>query len=461
MIDFERLKEIEKNNELFKRKYNGVNYWQMIRLNLTGEEFSENAIKDHRSIFFHDIFLYSAKNIFRDLIELGKNSKCDILYFDQGIYRHIDDEWKDPYFDHFEIEKSYSVYRCYYLKERITKRGIGISIPLTKYYIYRALAKIVKGFYEDKDENTQIEKLEILLKNNGNKTCVKKEIKKAVLMYKAYTAFYERLLKKCTPRVVIVCCYYEETMYPLYQLCREKGIPVIELQHGLVSGVDAYTYEDLTTEGKQLQSHIFSYGEIWTDYIKMPSITKVVPIGNAFLENRKEKYSYLDMDNKKIVIYSFPYEREKLVDLSIYMAQNLPEYQILLKLHPNEIKYFDEIEKKIREFQNLRIVDKNMELYELLSSAGHHIAISSTVLYEASIYKSRRYVYSIPKYIARMQPLIDAGLAVAFHVKDEIIKLIQISDDMAGTLQDDNPIWKKNAVKNAHCALEKIIKGQL
>ena len=193
----------------------------------------------------------------------------------------------------------------------------------------------------------------------------------------------------------------------------------------------------------------------------MPEVTKVMPIGNPYLENRKERYKKNKNDNKKIVVYSFPDERDRLVDLSMYLAEKLRDYKVLLKLHPREIQYYVEIEERIWNYDNLQIVDKNVELYELLSTVGHHIAISSTVLYEAAIFKCHRYVYSRPVYISRMQPLIDAGLAAVFYDKDEIIKLIQTSDSESGIGKKDNLMWKENAAVNAKCALNSIISGQI
>lgn len=462
MIDFGLLKRIEKKENLFKRKYRNVNYWQMVRLNLVYlVESRSGSSEEHKVSVLRDNMKYCLQNMIHDRVHLAKAGKCDILYFDQCSYSNIDGELKDTYFDFFDFEKDYNVYRCYYLKKGDSKKGVGISVPLMKYYLFRLLSKIVPWLNYDKNETKFIRRLDNKIKQYGNDVLIETQMHKAVLLYKAYKPFYDKLLKKCSPEAVFVVCHYDEILFPLYSACREKGIPVIELQHGLAAGVNAYTYDDLTEYGKQLPSHIFTYGEIWDNYIHMPEVTKVMPIGNPYLENRKERYKKNKNDNKKIVVYSFPDERDRLVDLSMYLAEKLRDYKVLLKLHPREIQYYVEIEERIWNYDNLQIVDKNVELYELLSTVGHHIAISSTVLYEAAIFKCHRYVYSRPVYISRMQPLIDAGLAAVFYDKDEIIKLIQTSDSESGIGKKDNLMWKENAAVNAKCALNSIISGQI
>ena len=458
MIDFEKLKRMEKEKKLFAREYRNVNYWQMIRLNFvknTGHS-SENSNSRRTNAFLENI-VYCIKNFIPDLMESRKKHECDLLYFDQCSYRKIDGDLRDPYFDYFEFEKKFNVYRCYYLKKYSPKAGVGIALPLLKYYFYRISSKICKKMSDNKEEIIFLRELDQEFKKYGSQISVETEVDKAVCFFKAYKPFYDKLLSTRKPKAVFVLCHYDEILFPLYQSCMEKRIPVIELQHGLASGVHAYTYEDLTLQGKQLPSHIFTYGELWNNYIKMPNLTKVVPIGNAFLENRKEKYTGAEVDHKKVVIYSFPDERDRLVDLALYIAENLSNYQILLKLHPREMPYYQDIQKKTKKYCNLEIVDENMELYELLSSAAHHIAISSTVLYEASIFNSMRYVYSRPKYIERMQPLIDAGLAIAFHRKEDILELIERSGVKITHFKEGNPMWKMNAKENAFKALIQIM----
>lgn len=464
MIEFDELKDFENKHNLFYRRYNGVNYWQMIRLNLVSgneNESTEKKVRDHKRGVLWQNIRYCIKNIIADSVHIRSKKECDILYFDQCSYSYVDGEWKDTYFDYFEIEKEYKVNRCYYLRKKISKFGIGVAIPLTKYYFFRMLAKLNKKIGRDEKEIEQIKKIDVALSRRGNNVLVEHQVKNAYFLFKAYKPFYDQLLKNWNPKAVFIVCHYDETLFPLYQACKEKGVPVIELQHGLASGVYGYSYKDRTDVGKQLPSHIFTYGDIWDSYIKMPSTTKVISVGNAFLENRKEKYSNVEIDYKKVIIYSFPDERGRLIDLAIYVAKTMSEYQIMLKLHPRELQFFDEIENRIKDIDNLEIVDKKTELYELLSSAGHHIAISSTVLYEASIYDSRRYVYSRPIYVERMQPLIDAGLAIPFNEVEEIPRLIMDGKEKITTIENKNLMWKLNASLNARTALRKILSSQL
>lgn len=462
MIDFRELKKVEKKYKLFEREYKGLNYWQMVRLNLVNsvEAANEEISRSRKNVFLKNV-KYCIINYFRDLRELRKRRKCDILYFDQCAYSYVDGVMKDTYFDYFGLEEEYDVYRCYYLKKKGPRLGVGVAIPLAHYYIFRLIDKFFPLINNDKSEIIYLTKLEAYLQRKNNCISVRNEVRKAYLMNRSYSDFYKNLLEKCNPKAVIVLCHYDETLFPLYAVCQDKGIPVIELQHGLAAGVNAYTYDDCTLAGKQLPSYMFTYGDVWDKYIIMPKCTRKVVVGNAFLEDRRTQYKGVEADEKKIVIYSFPDERERLVGLSITLSERLPEYSVLLKLHPREIQYFDEIEARIKDYGNLTIADKKMELYELLSSAGHHIAISSTVLYEAAIFNSRRYVYRRPIYIERMQPLIDSGLSDVFDDVGEAVRLILEGRKDNKTSDCDTPIWKTHAKENAQKAFRQIINNQL
>ena len=112
MIDFGLLKRIEKKENLFKRKYRNVNYWQMVRLNLVYlVESRSGSSEEHKVSVLSDNMKYCLQNMIHDRVHLAKAGKCDILYFDQCSYSNIDGELKDTYFDFFDFEKDYNVYR--------------------------------------------------------------------------------------------------------------------------------------------------------------------------------------------------------------------------------------------------------------------------------------------------------------------------------------------------------------
>lgn len=456
----------EKDKNLFSRTYLGTPYWQSIRMAFSSSILLERKLepKTHSLLGRLLIGLMLCKDVMIDILKYLRLSGCDILYFDECAYRIIDAETVDPYFDYFGFDKKYKIQRCFHIYNRQNKsslKGIGTSIPKLEDYFLTLCSKAKIGNYRDKKEDAFLERLAGELEEAFHLGFTSKEliqmVRRNVVLHKVYGRFYKKLLMKCKPKSIFVVAYYSSFLYPLYNVARKYSIPVIEIQHGLITNHDAYWYGDTSVIGKELPSYLFSYGTFWNTYINLPSIMKAVPIGNPFLENRKEKYKNCIQDEKMMVFYSSLPAKKEMEQLALdawnYFGKR--GYKILFKIHPLEYDEWKKHYPRLSNFSGIQVVKPDKDLYELLSCAKHHITYASTVFYEAVIFNNNRYIYDLGSLSDSMRPLVELKLAYKFKTMEELNSLLNVS--METVLDDTLEIWKPKAERNGLVKLREIM----
>ena len=264
--------------------------------------------------------------------------------------------------------------------------------------------------------------------------------------------------RKIKPRVVFVVCHYDRLLWPLYQVSKEFNIPVIEIQHGTICNHGAYNYIDTSNTGKELPDYLFSYGELWHQWINLPVCMKAYAVGNSFLESRRQHYSENVVDDKKIVIYSDRWEMNGkfLENFAIILSNKYYNqgYRVYFKMHPAEYNIWSEKYLALKKSKQITVVCDGTELYQLLATAKHQIGVFSTVLYETTVFDVNTYILATED-IPYVQILVDYGMAYVIRDFNEFEQIM-----LSGvTLQREyvEQLWKRNAKENAQDVLDKII----
>lgn len=464
--------EFERDEDLFSRKYKNVNYWQYIRCSV-----GKKNIRLKTKATTGDQ-IQKKKNYFNELVKLIKGSLCDLkkggslkqsdlLYLDQQFTQYIDGEQVDPYFDFWRFDKHFSIQRCYYGKVSIGKDcaecdGIGIAAAKLYQGIQYHLSKLVPMFadpQEDQFIRDLCDKVYSRFHVEIPKAQMIQSVRDVVIHHRVYGRYYHWLIKKVKPKAIIVVDHYESVLFPLYEIAHKLHVPVIELEHGLISNHEAYNYKDLTDEGKVLPDFLFTYGDFWNQYIQLPDCMQAIAVGNPYLDCQRKKYSGISPDEKTIVFYSdeIGIEQAQFV-IDFYKRNTQRGYQICFKPHPREYPHLRELYSIFDDYPEIRIIPQEMNLYELLAGAKHHVAAISTVLFEAAVFDVKRYVMYRSEWIQYIQPLIDIGLAKVFHSVDELEGLLAVKEGIDRSAVDF--IWKENAEENAQILIEDIISGK-
>lgn len=473
--------EFEKEKRLFERKYCGTYYWQTIRFSI-GQLITMTRLGNTNPVSGsantnnpgRKRYLALGKDFLNELLNYYHLKKCDILYFDKGMkmgYRDVDGKKEDVYFGYFEYEEKYQVQRCYYVKQNgrnPQKPGIGTDLIIPDKLILKIQLLLRKQKYIDQAEEAFIRSLcdEMNVRYNKNISADKliKEIRELCITHKIYEKFYGKILKKTTPRAIIVTCHYGPILFPLYKIAKEFSIPVIELQHGLPCNHLAYNYGDVSEKGKELPDYLFTYGSFWEEYMQLPENLKTVQVGNPFLEAMKERYKHTVLNEKAIVFYSgsFLDDGEILEKLAVDFCKKYSDkgYSIYFKFHPGEKDIWKDLYRLLFNCKGIHIIEPSMNVYQLFAYAKHHVFVATTAMYEALNYDVCRYIYkfkgSLENIMSDIQlPLIKSGGAKEFYSDEELEELISKGEGMSTVFIGN--MWKANAKENGQKALEEIL----
>ena len=470
----------EKERALFERNYCGFPYWQgmriKIRMVITGLEdiyklpeitISETKRKKGR-------YFPLCKGYLKDVWNYFHLKKCDILYFDQGLegaYRNVDGEIKDVYFEYFEYEDKYQVERCYYIKgnkRNPQKPGIGVDL-LLPYKLKMKIQSLLKPQNkidpeEDEFLHSLCDDINKKYDKNISADAVIQEIQYNCDIHKIYEKYYRKILRRTRPDVIILQCHYSETLYPLYKIAKEFSVPVIELQHGHVCNHLAYNYFDTSNMGKELPDYLFTYGDFWNKQIRLPIGTKIISIGNPFLESMRTKYNEMAYE-KGIVFYSgkFSSDGRDLEKLAVNFCKKHRNegYKIYFKFHPGEASVWKDKYLLLADCEDIEIIEPNMNIYRLFSLAKHHISVMSTVLYEAVCFDVCRYIYNfegIKEFMVEIcAPLMESGCAQKFSTIQELEDLINEKENTEFDVVEE--MWKSGAKENGQKAVKEIIEN--
>ncbi len=195
-----------------------------------------------------------------------------------------------------------------------------------------------------------------------------------------YSFFITRLLAYIEPKVLIIeDASYGECYSIICRIAKERGIKVIEPQHGTTYKNTAYQKLESVNYSDEyyryLPDVIFTFGKYWNNTIGWEY--KKIAVGNAFLNNYLRGVFKLT-PQYDLLIVSQPY---KGVDDFIKELSNIYRSgKILLRLHPNE-----DIETNIqnyKDYKNIKI-SCNTSLYDDINNSRGILGWTSTCLYEA------------------------------------------------------------------------------
>jgi len=203
---------------------------------------------------------------------------------------------------------------------------------------------------------------------------------------------YERLLDRVRPELaVVVISYGKETFI---EACQSKGIPVVELQHGVIhSDHLGYSYPGNRTK-ETFPDYLLTWGEFWGEGIEFPiPDEKVIPVGYPYLEQRRGQYTNIESKDQ-ILFISQGTIGEQLSKFAIKVDQH-PEinYDVVYKLHPGEYDRWREEYPWLVDTDFEVIDGAEPPLYQLFAESSVQVGVGSTAIYEGLAFDLEAYVY--------------------------------------------------------------------
>ena len=284
------------------------------------------------------------------------------------------------------------------------------------------------------------------------------DIPYVIASHRIYKKTFQKYFNIFSPKAILLYPHYDEHMFSAIDAAKSLGIPTIELQHGRINSHEAYSYFENNLYGKYLPNYFFTYGEWWNLQINLPSYCKVISIGNSFLQSQLLCCSSLK-ETKQICFFSGPPTGK---DLSEFVAKNIAllkkeGYKVVYKLHPNEIKNWKLTYPQLINSEIIVVDDPNVSIYSLLAKSEVVVAISSTCLFEATVFKTKKiFVYGKGNYAA-MAPLLKINGATFIKSASDLLNYLKSKNSKISSCQNNfsNELWKRyspdyfnNTIKN-------------
>ncbi len=389
MKNSELVEHIESNYDVKSIQYKKLNLWLEIRNRLfplinIGQE---STLKVNTSTY-KTVLLSS----FYGFFNWFKSYDCWI--FSAKINRvKIDEKYHDRLYEYIGVKFKKSLFIEVTTDEHFKRREVASKNMVSKSALI-LVEKLVGAFINIRKINQsvirEIEK-EFQIKFDANYS-----LKKMISQYKTMRF----ILRFKRPKVVFLSPAY--TAYGYISAFKEKGIKVIEVQHGVIlkEHFGYYHHHNFNQESKL--DYLLTFGEneikVFEDNYYIDK-AKVIPVGNYYLDHIQQNYK----PNQKIEKLVQKFQKSFVVSLQdidqshqfilalIECAKRNPNSLFILK--PRMAKATDLIHK-YGGYDNLVFEDK-INIYQLILQTDFHITIYSTCAIEAPALGKPNILYNI------------------------------------------------------------------
>jgi len=463
--------KFEYEEDLFNKEIQGVKFWHYIRFSVynkilkAGYNFgqSHTILSRHFSIrrtllkfkqipnfiFFNPI--YNLKH--KDILVINHPRRIKDGYFYSCIYTDIFLK---------NMNKSYYVLEFPY-NERHYK---PIKTKNLRYLDYIKLIRDFKIFYsiiliklkiredfsknERKYLNSLTKKINDYFELNTTNEEFSRIIRYIILKYKFSKKYYEEILKKVCPKILIEVNSYSFNSLLFNELAKKGGIKIIELQHGSI-GKDhiAYNFYKKIKLNK-FPDYIFLFGEFWGKNTKFPIEKKrLIVTGFPYMENQINNYNNYnkEINNvKNILFISQGTIGKKLSKLAVDLNEiiNQKKYKIIYKLHPGEYDRW-KIEYPWLLNKSIDVIDNNTkDIYYFFQRSKYQVGVYSTALFEGLYFDLITIIYKVNGY-EYVEELYKKGYAILISSAKEIKNNLE---NHKKVIIDKEFFWKSNSTIN-------------
>ncbi len=261
-------------------------------------------------------------------------------------------------------------------------------------------------------------------------------------------SYYSKLFRKLNPKIIFVqTAAYGKRNAILVKTAKEQGVVTGEFQHGTISkGHLAYNYGKSVLESNAYQEYfpdyVLTFGNYWNEQMNIPG--EPVTIGAPHFYKSIEKYEHIKEKKNTVLVVSQGTMTKEFVRIAKYLAEKLPRYRIVFKLHPGEVS-FEERYKTLYRYDNV-IIAKSGDIYKYIAECEHIVACYSTTVFEAMGFNKKIYVLDNEQ--SRIYIPEDVG--IRFKENKELEELIKNNDEQGSNYDLEyyfNPNWKKNYEK--------------
>jgi hypothetical protein len=450
--------KLENNLDLLKKKIHGAYFWERVRFPVY-QQLRESVLREEKDSdgmpaeYLSGISLL-VKNIFMRNPFISQET--ELLFYGTGRRKKYEDGlWWDIYHDpvmNISNQKCLLWERPYKVSHLTPTKTSNIKYVDIIEYMGTLLQKT--GFSAvslSDDELSLIEDIqEEISIRFGVEISLKKIIKEDLSKRKVRLPLYEKLIKKVNPQAAFLTVGYNgrETFI---EACKSAGVPVIELQHGVISKYHlGYSFPYDTKN--LFADYFFSFGEFWSDSVDLPLHKKdIYPVGFPHLERKSQKYG--NTETKEMTVFiSQPTIGKKLSSFAADLSSRQEyENEIIYKLHPNEADSWKNNYPWLLD-SDIKVVEDDPSLYQIFSESTEQVGVYSTALYEGLYFGLDTYILDAPGHEYTEYLIRNNYVSLVSSVEDYLSKKYKKDGNKKINKKyffNDNPERRiKSAIKN-------------
>jgi len=430
----ERLLALEQQERFFDITVQGMPVWERGRNNfdrkiarehgLVGQAHSNTT--DNRWSGYAEIIHSILANTVRDNPYFA--SQHDVLVWGHQRRKQLeDDHWwdiyTDPIYQELTLDKLHVEKR--YLGEHL---GPARTDNIRHIEFIRGLAKVWRklGRRPSKVPDAELDTVRELEASINKEFDVEfdltQSIRRDVAIEDPLRRLYRHFLRRVDPELVLVVVSYGKE--PFIMACKQLGIPVAELQHGVIYPNHlGYSYPGDRIK-KAFPDYLLVWGEFWREHTEFPiPDERVIPVGYPYLNQRVQRYADVESEDRLLFI-SQGTIGEQLSKLALEVTEHPDiDHEVVYKLHPGEYSRWREEYPWLTD-ADLRVVDSSEPpLYQLFAESNAQVGVGSTAVYEGLAFDLETLVYDCP-WSRVLQPFVEEGTA----------ELAGSAEDIAATL---------------------------
>lgn len=410
--------DIEEKFEVYSIKVDDVYFWKLIRfelfndivrkLNILNEGHPTSGRLKCKRFFL--LIKYSLLNAFK-----RKNvRKRDFLILTHGRKQKCGEKFVDIYLNDI-LEAIREKGKSVLVIDRPDHYGRHYGDYGDMIYFERVGHIIREGFYRIFPFKIDLPETEEKLKDIENElnkefgvfVNLKKMVKKRVFRFKFEKKYFDKLLDSVSPqKVFLVVSYGKEE---LIASARERGIEVVEVQHGVIDNYHMGYYFPFAIPIPYFPDKLVLFGEYWKQSVKFPVNSRQIVKHFGFAKRYRVLAEKVEKKNK-ILFVSQGSIGSLLSKVAVNFVNN-NQVECYYKLHPSE---FDQWRSRYRELSKcetngkIKVISDQKSLYDLFEQCRYVIGVYSTAIYESLMCGCKTFIIKIEGY-QYMEYLIENG----------------------------------------------------
>jgi len=395
---------LEASTRPFGVRYDGTPVWEQIRFlvfrrvvsALQGWGTPHTSAERDRSLYVARARLL-AKNLVRRNPFLG--DRHDVLFWGHPRRKRLDDGlWWDIYCDPITdaLALDYLHVEEPHLNDHFTPAKTGRLRYVDAIEILGELGQVVGGTV-GRPAFEGFADVEREIRERFGLDVAVHDIARRVLAFRqAVKPLYRRFLSRVDPELVVLVVSYAGRE-PFIEACQEQGVPVVELQHGIVDEYQyGYSYPDWRTK-ETFPDHLFTFGEFWNRQAEFPiPDDQVHAVGYPHLERSVEHYADVPRRDQVTFVSTGEVGRE-LSKMAVEVADSpASDWSVVYKLHPGEADRWRSEYPWLVD-ADVDVVDHSgRPLHRLFAESRAQVGVYSTALYEGLRFGAETYLVDVP-----------------------------------------------------------------